>query len=136
SLSMIRRPPRPTLFPYTTLFRSLPPVALRRHQAGRADHQAVALLARELGVVTGAMTFTVPGPVAGPSRGLAGSSRGLAGSSRRDLHHALEDDADCTVLHVAMDAFYASASLLVRPELRGVPVALGGALRSVVLSAG
>ncbi len=86
-------------------------------------------------MVTGAMTFTVPGPVAGPSRGLAGSSRGLAGSSRRDLHHALEDDADCTVLHVDMDAFYASASLLDRPELREVPVAIGGALRSVVLSA-
>src|SRR3989454_2137214 len=30
---MIRRPPRSTLFPYTTLFRSLPPVA----EAGRLD---------------------------------------------------------------------------------------------------
>src|SRR5258708_37426321 len=29
---MIRRPPRSTLFPYTTLFRSLP-----RHRAGRGD---------------------------------------------------------------------------------------------------
>src|SRR2546426_5004409 len=28
---MIRRPPRSTLFPYTTLFRSLPPVAWRCH---------------------------------------------------------------------------------------------------------
>src|SRR3712207_6956203 len=27
---MIRRPPRSTLFPYTTLFRSLPPTAPRR----------------------------------------------------------------------------------------------------------
>src|SRR2546429_4378944 len=27
---MIRRPPRSTLFPYTTLFRSLPPVRARR----------------------------------------------------------------------------------------------------------
>src|SRR3712207_9024584 len=31
---MIRRPPRSTLFPYTTLFRSLPPV-LRRRAEGR-----------------------------------------------------------------------------------------------------
>src|SRR5256885_9284302 len=30
---MIRRPPRSTLFPYTTLFRS-PPAALRGHVAG------------------------------------------------------------------------------------------------------
>src|SRR5258708_8432408 len=39
---MIRRPPRSTLFPYTTLFRSLPPphrsrLPLRRHRA-RAPH--------------------------------------------------------------------------------------------------
>src|SRR5258708_13163067 len=34
---MIRRPPRSTLFPYTTLFRSAPaPRILRRHPAGRA----------------------------------------------------------------------------------------------------
>src|SRR2546422_4542694 len=32
---MIRRPPRSTLFPYTTLFRS--PVAPREHQAARLD---------------------------------------------------------------------------------------------------
>ena len=29
------------------------------------------------------------------------------------------DDTGCTVLHVDMDAFYASASLIDRPELRG-----------------
>ncbi len=46
------------------------------------------------------------------------------------------DDTGCTVLHVDMDAFYASASLLSRPELRGKPVIIGGAGgRSVVLSA-
>src|SRR6266496_4947959 len=33
---MIRRPPRSTLFPYTTLFRSLPAVDLR---GGRVRHQ-------------------------------------------------------------------------------------------------
>src|SRR5260370_17338284 len=36
---MIRRPPRSTLFPYTTLFRSLPPDRDRhdRHQERQAD---------------------------------------------------------------------------------------------------
>src|SRR3712207_7819071 len=32
---MIRRPPRSTLFPYTTLFRSLPHARLRRRRRGR-----------------------------------------------------------------------------------------------------
>src|SRR3954468_7732307 len=37
------------------------------------------------------------------------------------------DDTGCTVLHVDMDAFYASASLISRPELRGKPGIIGGA---------
>jgi DNA polymerase-4 len=46
------------------------------------------------------------------------------------------DDTGCTTLHIDMDAFYASASLISRPELRGRPVIIGGAGgRSVVLSA-
>ncbi|UNX55969.1 DNA polymerase IV [Georgenia sp. TF02-10] len=46
-----------------------------------------------------------------------------------------EDDTGCTVLHVDMDAFFASVELLDHPELRGRPLIVGGEHRGVVAAA-
>jgi len=55
---------------------------------------------------------------------------------RRERRGLSGDDTGCTMLHIDMDAFYASVELIDRPELRGRPVIVGGGGgRSVVLSA-
>ena len=55
--------------------------------------------------------------------------------SRRSLAHLADqlglgtDDTGCNIVHVDMDAFYASAELIDRPDLRGTPVIIGGGAR-------
>src|SRR2546422_9778349 len=61
---MIRRPPRSTLFPYTTLFRSY-----LTHAASRQEEECMRLIHSLLGCVVAVGLVSVPAPVAAQATG-------------------------------------------------------------------
>src|SRR3712207_7357215 len=62
---MIRRPPRSTLFPYTTLFRSPAAAALRRAALGRGEHAR-----RAQHLLPHRVDLPAPGPARADHRGV------------------------------------------------------------------
>src|SRR6185295_16874391 len=81
---MIRRPPRSTLFPYTTLFRSRPPEEVHRQPAGACGRDAVLLSAHSEDLAVEPNAHRGP-EVSGDDRAVSGGRRLAAGIAAVDL---------------------------------------------------
>src|SRR2546422_11133417 len=80
---MIRRPPRSTLFPYTTLFRS---IIKRRRSPSRAGHGKARVAGRDHGALWPLPNW-VPGEQGDPFRrgGVEDHALGIASADRDDV---------------------------------------------------
>src|SRR2546430_8608423 len=85
---MIRRPPRSTLFPYTTLFRSF----MENYRNRRKDMEKALRELRRQGLVTGPPSLTAQGEMIGFLRhGVLTSSQILKLLDSKELTHRSEE---------------------------------------------